>query len=242
MKHMSFTRSNLEETSERIYVYISDYIRRNGYAPAVRDIAAGVGVRSTSTVHSHLKRLEEMGRIAYGKGKRRAITLIAAQQEGAAAEARGAARQARVPSEAFKAPRAAGGRDTDIYRSIPLIGTVTAGVPILAQEQVEDYLPFPAHFYNPADELFMLHVRGDSMCEAGILDGDLVVVRKAEQVDFGRIIVALLGEEATVKRLVLREQRPFLKPENPAYSWIPFDKASSRILGEVIQVLRTHVR
>lgn len=230
-----YTRSNVNETLELIYDFLCDYIRENGFAPAVRDICQGLDIRSTSTVHTHLKRLEESGRIVYASGKRRAITL---PQE---------VLNRLRPQEPGPALEGAYGEDEGEIsrmrtRYIPLIGTVTAGVPILAQEQIEYLLPFPADYFSDQDELFMLRVRGDSMVDAAILDGDLVLVKKKDHADFGKIVVARIDDEATVKRLIRHEGRPYLKPENEAYPLIPFYDASCAILGEVSQVLRSHVR
>ncbi len=209
-----FTRSNLDETSDLIFEYISEYITENGYAPSVRDICDGVGVKSTSTVHTHLKRLEDQGRLTYETGKRRAIKLI----------------EGDVLNE-----------DHDPVKYIPLIGTVTAGVPILANEQIERMLPLSADLFPSGKDMFMLKVRGDSMIDAAILDGDYVVVKQQRAAALGDIIVALLGEEATVKRLISHQGRPYLQPENEAYDIIPFYSDDCQILGRVVGVFRTKV-
>ncbi len=209
-----FTRSNLEETSDLIYNFIEDYIVENGYSPSVRDICDGVGVKSTSTVHTHLKRLETAGRLSYETGKRRAIKL--------------------AEDEAMS-------EDRDSIRYIPLVGTVTAGVPILASEQVERLLPLSGDLFPSGEDMFMLKVRGDSMIDAAIIDGDIVVVRQQRAAAIGDIIVALLDEEATVKRLISHNGRPYLQPENEAYDLIPFYGEDCQILGRVVGVFRTEV-
>ncbi len=207
MSTYQFTRSNVEDTVNKVYNFIVEYIRQEGYPPAVRDICAGVGIRSTSTIHGHLKRLQQDGRIAYTSGKRRAIT---------------------VPDEI-----------QDRIVRLPVVGQVTAGAPILATENVERMLPFPADFFSDSDDIFALRVRGDSMIGAAILDGDYVLVKKQNAANLGDIIVALVEDEATVKTLANDHGRVVLMPENPAYSPIPFDREDCRVLGKVCGVFRT---
>lgn len=204
-----FTRANVENTVNMIYDFIVDYIQREGYPPAVRDICNGVGIKSTSTIHGHLKRLQESGRIAYTSGKRRAITVPEIEEN-------------RVIS-------------------LPVIGQVTAGVPILAQENIERTLPLPAEYFSDDGDVFALKIRGDSMIGAAILDGDYVIVRKQSTAIPGDIIVALIGDEATVKTLANENGKMFLQPENPAYEPIPFDHADCQVLGKVCGVFRTGI-
>ncbi|NCC48408.1 MAG: transcriptional repressor LexA [Clostridia bacterium] len=192
-----------------IYDFIVEYIQREGYPPAVRDICNGVGIKSTSTIHGHLKRLQESGRIEYTAGKRRAITV----------------------------PEVEGNR----VIALPVIGQVTAGVPILAQENIERTLPLPAEYFSDDGDVFALKIRGDSMIGAAILDGDYVIVRKQSTATPGDIIVALIGDEATVKTLANENGKMFLQPENPAYEPIPFDHADCQVLGKVCGVFRTGV-
>ena len=206
MSTYRFTRSNVEETVNQIYDYILEYIRHEGYPPAVRDICNGVGIRSTSTIHGHLKRLQQAGRIEYSAGKRRAITIP--------------------------------GLENERVVNLPLVGTVTAGVPILASENIERTLPFSADFFDDNGDVFALKVRGDSMVGAAILDGDFVIVRKQQTANMGDVVVALIEDEATVKTLVNQNGQVVLRPENPAYQPIPFDKADCQILGKVCGVFR----
>lgn len=206
MSTYRFTRSNVDETVNQIYDFIVDYLRREGYPPAVRDICIGVGIRSTSTIHGHLKRLQLAGRIDYSAGKRRAITIP--------------------------------GLESERVINLPLIGTVTAGVPILATENIERTLPFSADFFDGKGEVFALRVRGDSMVGAAILDGDFVIVRKQQSASMGDIVVALIEDEATVKTLANQNGQVILRPENPAFHPIPFDKAECQILGKVCGVFR----
>lgn len=206
MSTYRFTRSNVDETINQVYDYIVNYIRREGYPPAVRDICSGVGIRSTSTIHGHLKRLQLAGRIDYSAGKRRAIT---------------------IPNQA---------EDKVVY--LPLVGQVTAGVPILAEQNIERSLPFPADFFSSDGDVFALRVKGESMTGAAILDGDYVVVKRQNVAIPGDIIVALVGDEATVKTLSNQDGKLVLKPENPAFSPIPFDRADCQVLGKVCGVFR----
>lgn len=183
---------------EQIYQFLRDFTRANGYAPSVREICAAVGLKSTASVHYHMKALAEEGRIDMDASKKRAVSLP-------------------------------GGR----LGEIPIVGVVTAGVPILAVEQIEGYLP-----WDEDGECFALRVRGDSMIGAGILEGDLVIVRPQPTADNGQIVVALLGDEATVKRLQRRDGHVWLMPENPAYSPIPGDEA--QLVGRVKAVVRKY--
>ncbi len=188
------------QMTERIYEYLQEVIPRQGYAPSVREICQAVGLKSPSTVHFHLKRLQEQGLIEKGDFKGRAIVLT-------------------QPREKDR---------------IPVVGRVAAGTPILAQECVEDYLTFDCG--GREDEFFALRVRGESMLKAGILPDDLVVVRRQQTAVNGEIVVALLGDEATVKRLDRRDGHVWLMPENDAYQ--PIDGDGAQILGKVSAVVR----
>ena len=192
------------DTQQRIYDTIVRMIQENGYAPSVREIGEAVGLRSSSTVHVHLKKLEEAGKIAKGAYKGRAIALP--QQD----------------EEALSADR------------VPIVGDVAAGAPILAQECIDDYLVFDTG--GRPEEYFALRVRGESMLGAGILPHDLVVVRRQQTANSGEIVVALLGEEATVKRLRRRQGEVWLMPENDDYE--PIDGTHAQILGKVTAVIR----
>ena len=194
----------LTKMQRRIYDYIAECVRDQGYPPSVREIGDAVGLKSPSTVHFHLKHLEEAGIIEKGAGKGRAIALTEERSEE---------------------------RPED---KIPIVGNVAAGSPILAEECVEDYLTFDTG--GRANEFFALRVRGESMLGAGILPGDLVVVRKQSTAENGEIVVALLGDEATVKRLRRRSGQIWLLPENEAYS--PIDGTGAEILGKVTAVVR----
>jgi repressor LexA len=204
-----FTKANVEDTRELVYDYIVEFINENGFAPSIREMCEGTGIRSTSTIHSHLKRLQEEGRLTVGRGKRRALTVTELEQK-------------RVDH-------------------VPLVGRVTAGAPILADENIERSLPIVADYYRDAEKMFALTVKGDSMVGAAILDGDIVFVREQPVADFGDIIVALIDDEATVKTFHRHEGKIVLKPENPTYDMIAFDKEGCRILGVVVGIWRPNV-
>ena len=199
----------ISEMQEKIYTYVASFVNQKGYPPTVREIGAAVGLKSPSTVHFHLKHLEEAGMIEKASGKGRAISLTG--------------------------PRNFEGQKPKAHR-VPVVGNVAAGSPILAQESVEDYLVFDAGAHE--DECFALRVRGDSMINAGILPEDMVVVQKQEDAANGEIVVALLGEEATVKRLCRKDGQIWLLPENENYQ--PIDGTDARILGRVIAVVRRY--
>ena len=197
--------AQLSKMQQRIYDFIAQTIQEQGYPPSVREIGDAVGLKSPSTVHFHLKHLEELGVIGKSAGKGRAITLTEQPQE---------------PME----------------DRIPIVGHVAAGTPILAQECIEDYLTFDTG--GRADEYFALRVRGESMINAGILPDDLVVVRQQRTANNGEIVVALLEDEATVKRLSRRGSEVWLLPENEAYS--PIDGRYAQIMGRVTAVIRRY--
>ncbi len=214
-----FTKSNVQNTASVIYDFILEYVNQNGYPPSVRDICQGTGIKSTSTVHSHLKRLQDSGKLDYASGRRRAISINTDN------------------SADFDENEISDSRIT----VLPLLGMVTAGAPILAQENIDRTLPFPSEFFGGKGDVFALEVRGDSMVDAAILDGDYVIVRKQSAADFGDIIVAMIEDEATVKTFIRKDGKTYLQPENKAYSLIPFYSDNCHILGKVIGVFRTNV-
>ena len=194
-----------EQTRQRVYDFVCEYLDLHGYAPSVREICLGVSVKSPSSAFGHLRQLAEEGRIEFNPGQKRSISL---------------------PDRARPSVR------------VPVVGRVTAGAPILAVEQREGTLPVDADFAR-GRELFALRVRGDSMQNAAILDGDLVVVERTPEAKNGDIVVALLEEEATVKRF-FREADGFrLQPENDAYD--PIFTRELVILGRVVAVFRDHL-
>ena len=202
----------LSAMQQRIYDYIAACIQTQGYPPSVREIGEAVGLRSPSTVHFHLKKLADAGAIEIGAGKGRAITLTHPAAPAAA-----------------PMPEAPAGR-------VPIVGNVAAGSPILAQECIEDYLTFDTG--GREGEYFALRVRGESMLNAGILPGDLVVVHRQPTAHNGEIVVALLGDEATVKRLSRRNGEVWLLPENEHYQ--PIDGRQATLLGKVTAVVRQY--
>jgi repressor LexA len=198
----------MEELSERqaaILDFIARHCRDTGYPPTVREIGLAVGLASPSTVHAHLAKLESAGHIKRDPTKPRAM-FVRRDAEEPAAEPR---------------PR---------VEALPLVGSVAAGAPRLAEQDVEDWVS------TPFEGDFVLRVTGDSMKDAGILDGDLVVVRRAQTADDGEIVVAQIEDEATVKRLRRAGGRVELVPENDAYSPIVADEVS--LCGVVVGVLR----
>ncbi len=207
----------LTAMQQKIYDYIANAVRNQGYPPSVREIGEAVGLKSPSTVHFHIKHLEELGYISKSGRKGRALTLTERAAPAAAAPA--PAQEAEVPS----------GR-------VPVLGDVAAGSPILAQECIDDYISFDTQGRD--GEFFALRVRGESMLNAGILPGDLVVVHRQPTAQNGEIVVALLEDEATVKRLSRRGGEVWLLPENENYS--PIDGRYASILGKVAAVLRTY--
>ena len=212
----------MTKMQQKIYDTIAEALQRQGYPPSVREIGEAVGLKSPSTVHFHLKHMEEMGVLTKGAGKGRALTLAQPVQGEALA---GASDAAPVQEEAEPAAD-----------RIPVVGTVAAGSPILAEECIEDYLTFDTG--GREGEYFALRVRGESMLNAGILPGDLVVVHQQREAHNGEIIVALIEDEATVKRLKRKGSEGWLMPENDAYS--PIDGRNASILGKVSAVIRTY--
>lgn len=200
----------LSPMQQKIYDHIAACIREQGYPPSVREIGEAVGLKSPSTVHFHLKKLADAGVIEIGAGKGRAITLT----------------QSAAPAAVPEAPT---GR-------VPIVGDVAAGAPILAQECIEDYLVFDTG--HPGDVHFALRVRGESMLNAGILPGDLVVVRQQQTCRQGEIVVAMIDDEATVKRFSRKDGHVWLLPENDSYS--PIDGTYAQILGKVVAVVRQY--
>jgi repressor LexA len=199
----------LTKRQQEIYDFIRKYSAKYGYPPTVRDIGKAVGLASSSTVHAHLANLEKVGVLRRDPSKPRALELL--------------------------------DRATDAVKSVvkpgglPLVGSVAAGSPILAEENIEDYVPVPEIAGGDEGE-FVLTVRGDSMKNVGIMEGDYVVVRPQEIADDGQIVVALVGEEATVKRFFREEDHVRLQPENETME--PIRSREVRIVGRVVGVLR----
>jgi len=196
----------MTKRQEQIFDFIKQEVRQKGYPPSVREIGAAVGLTSSATVHSHLSRLESKGLIRRDPTKPRAIEIL---------------------DEAFLA-------NSDVV-PVPVVGRVTAGVPILAVENIEEYFPLPRHVIRD-QEVFMLTVQGDSMIEAGILNGDYVIVRRQSSAQNGDIVVAMIGDEATVKTFYKESNHIRLQPENSALT--PILTKDVTVLGKVIGLYR----
>ena len=198
---------DLTKRQREIFDFIRRYVRKYGYPPTVREIGKALGLHSPSTVHAHLAKLEQIGILRRDPSKPRAIELMV-----------GKARQA------LKGP------------GIPVVGNVAAGEPILADENIEDYVQVPSVIGGEGGD-YILKVRGDSMKDAGILEGDFVVVRPADEAKNGEIVVALIGDEATVKRYYRERNAIRLQPENKAHK--PIRTKEAKLLGKVVGVFRT---
>ncbi|MCT4688456.1 transcriptional repressor LexA [Vallitalea sp.] len=199
--------NDLSEKQIKILNFIKSEILNKGYPPAVREICDAVGLKSTSTVHGHLERLEKKGIIRRDPTKPRAIEII---------------------DESFSPTR----RE---LVSVPIVGRVAAGEPLLAVENIEEYFPIPAEFI-PNKQTFMLNVNGSSMIEAGIYDGDLILVQQQKQAIDRDIVVALLDDSVTVKRFFRESDHIRLQPENSSMTPIIVDDV--KIIGKVIGLFR----
>lgn len=207
------TAPKLTKRQEQILTYIDATMRERGYPPSVREIGEAVGLTSPSTVHSHLATLQRLGCLRRDPTKPRAIEVRYDPTSGAVLD---------------RAP----------VRHVPLIGDVAAGTDVLAEQNVEELLPLPAEMTGDG-ELFMLRVRGESMVNAGIFDGDYVVVRSQPEAAIGEIVVAgIPGEEATVKTFDHEDGRVVLRPANDALEPMVFDPEDVTIFGRVVTVLR----
>ena len=197
---------DLTKRQKEIFDFIRRYASRYGYPPTVREIGKAVGLHSSSTVHAHLANLEKVGLLRRDPTKPRAIELLV--------------------DRAKRAMRGPG---------LPLVGQVAAGEPILAEENIEEYVQVPSAI-GGEDGDYILQVKGDSMRDAGILEGDYVVVSEADDADNGEIVVALIEDEATVKRFYREKDRVRLQPANKAYK--PIRTRDAKVLGRVIGVYR----
>jgi len=201
---------DLTKRQQEIFDFIKRYSAKYGYPPTVRDIGKAVGLASSSTVHAHLANLEKVGLLRRDPSKPRALELL--------------------------------DRAVDSVKSVvrpnglPLVGQVAAGQPVLAEENIEDYVEVPP-LVGGEDGEFLLRVRGESMRDAGILEGDLVVVRPQQTATDGEIVVALVGEEATVKRFFQESDHIRLQPENETME--PIRSKDVRVLGRVVGLMRS---
>jgi repressor LexA len=197
---------NLTKRQQEIFDFIKRYAGEHGYPPTVRDIGKAIGLTSSSTVHAHLANLEKVGLLRRDPSKPRAIEVLVDK-----------AKEVVTPN------------------GLPLVGNVAAGQPVLAEENIEEYVPVPQIAGGEKGE-FVLRVRGDSMKDAGILAGDHVVVHRQATADSGDIVVALVGEEATVKRFFEESDHVRLQPENDSME--PIRTRDAQILGKVVGVCR----
>jgi len=197
----------LTQKEKDVYEYINECLERDGYAPSVRDICAAVGIKSTSSVHEYLRRLETKGYIRKSSGRSRALSVVNDSQ-----------------NEASKMMR------------VPILGRVTAGQPIYAIENYDGYVDFPISMARGKANLFALRVMGESMIEAGILDGDIVVVESKRYADDGDIVVAMIEDEATIKRFFRDSGRIRLQPAN--HTMQPIYSRDVTVLGKVIANFR----
>ncbi|OAA82856.1 transcriptional repressor LexA [Clostridium ljungdahlii] len=195
----------------QIYEFIKTQIREKGYPPSVREICAGVGLKSTSTVHSHLEKLEKKGFIKRDSSKSRTIEII----------------KRSVPKTTKKE-----------LIDIPIVGTITAGIPILAVENIEDVFPLPIEYVKNKNQLFILKVQGESMIDAGILDGDMSIIEQTNFAENGDIVAALIDNEATLKRFFKEKDHIRLQPENKSMSPIIVDDC--KIIGRLVGIYRRY--
>jgi repressor LexA len=205
----------LTERQQEIWNFLVEYVDRHGYPPTVREIGEHVGLASPSTVHAHLANLERAGLLRRDPTKPRALELIGRERHD----------EARPVAETL-----------DVVR-LPVVGEIAAGGPLLAEQNIEDYLAMPSSTKGD----FLLRVKGDSMIDAGILDGDLVIVQRAQDARNGEIVVALAGDdesadEATVKTFYREDGRVRLQPENSSMQ--PIYARHVQILGRVVGVFR----
>jgi repressor LexA len=196
---------NLTKRQKEIFEFVKRYSAKHGYPPTVRDIGKAIGLTSSSTVHAHLANLEKLGLLKRDPSKPRAIELLVDKAKAA------------------------------VTGAVPLVGQVAAGAPVLAEENIEEYVQIPEQAGGDVAE-FVLRINGDSMKDAGILDGDHVVVRRQETAKNGDIVVALVGEDATVKRFFKESDHVRLQPENDALE--PIRTPDATVLGKVVGVLR----
>ncbi|MCQ2968901.1 MAG: transcriptional repressor LexA [Clostridium sp.] len=199
--------SELKDKQLVIYEFLKNFTSQKGYPPTVREICKAVGLKSTSSVHGHLKQLEKEGLIKRDPTKPRALEIVSSV----------------VKKEMI---------------NVPIIGKVTAGLPILADENIEDSFPLPLDYVKHNNDLFMLKISGNSMIKAGILDGDLAIIEKTQTASNGDKIVALIENEATLKTFYREDNHVRLQPENDEMEPIILDNCV--ILGKLIGIYRTY--
>jgi len=203
------------DKQQKILDFVNRQVAEKGYPPSVREICRAVGFRSTSTVHAYIKKLEEEGLIKKDATKPRALRIVDDSHNSL---------------EGYIADRE--------IENVPVVGKITAGQPILAVENIEETFPIPVEYLQNS-KVFMLKVKGDSMVGAGIMDGDYILVRQQNTAENGDIVVALIGDEATVKRFYREKGHIRLQPENPSYEPI-IVKEDMTVLGKVIGLFRKY--
>ena len=213
---MNKENSKLSSRQEEILEFINKKIRDEGYPPSVREIAKAVNLSSSATVHSHLKKLEVMGYLKRDASKPRALSVTHFDDLD--------------PVDT--------GKSANELVFVPVLGRIAAGTPILAEENIEDYFPLSPDFVRGKKEVFMLNVHGDSMVNAGILDRDMVIVRKQDTAINGEIIAAMIEDEATVKRFFKDKSEIRLMPDNDHME--PIISKEVIILGKVIGIIRKY--
>lgn len=199
-----------EDKQIEIYEFIKEQIIEKGYPPSVREICKGVGLSSTSSVHGHLSKLEKKGLIRRDSTKPRTIEIL---------------KEPIVPKEMV---------------NIPILGKVTAGTPILAVENIEDTFPISLNFIPSNKDLFMLKISGESMIDAGILDGDLAIIEKTNTAKNGEIVVALIDNEVTLKRFFKEDEHIRLQPENKNMDPIILEDDGVSIVGKLAGIFRRY--
>ncbi len=209
-------KKEIRPRQQEILEFIKNSIEEKGYPPSVREIGKAVGLKSPATVHSHLERLQELGYIQKNPAQPRTIGIIREnypqQQESVFQEGR--------------------------FVQVPLIGSITAGQPILAQENIEENMPLPQEFISASGEHFILRVQGQSMIEAGINPDDLAIIRRQQNAENGDIVAALIEDEATLKRFYRQEGTICLQPENSSME--PIYSRDVVILGKLISIFRKY--
>jgi repressor LexA len=200
----------LTTRQRRILEVICEAVGKRGYPPSIREIGDSVGLTSTSSVHAQLDALQRKGYIRRDPTKPRAIEVHCED--------------------------AVGAQPRSLPAYVPLVGRIAAGSPVLAEQQIEEEYRLPRELVGQGEELFMLRVRGDSMIDAGVFDGDFVVVRSQPVAEDGEMVAALIDDEATVKHLSRKGGRVRLLPANPAYE--PIDGSTAQILGKIVTVIR----
>ncbi len=202
----------LTERQKSILESIATKVRTDGYPPTMQEIADEMGIKSKNGVVKHLQALEKKGYIRRASGGARGITILKGLNT---------------------SEEVAGNK-------VPLLGSVAAGMPILAEENIERYIPVPDYLTSNPGTYYALRVQGDSMVNAGIMENDLVIVRQTQNAENGDIVVALREDEATVKRFVVQGRHKYLKPENEIYDNIPLSN-SWTIQGKVVALIREHI-